>query len=383
LARVATTAGATWIIPVDADEFWVAADPGGTLAGVLAALDEEKLAIAALQVAMEDFLAPSELERFTGADLSRFRFRFADADGGLRAGDLDGLRAGEHSFLPHTLRTKWLVRATPDVVIGPGSHTASGLVEGQVLSSEEVRVLHVPLRDRAELRGKAGHGRRLQVAGARPDHGWQQQMMTRLTTDEQWERLWLANSVGPDGRLPGQRDCDRLVDDDTLAALSRVITGPATRPPSSAPPILSDHWLDVARRQRAGQRETADLRERLDETTASVEHLGEELAATRMLLAAQIAARSHAEARADRADAELRSTWSHRLTRAGAKMVRPRRPLDDAGDREEAVIAWARDLVDADWYLATYPDVADSGEDPIRHFALWGSLEGRRPRSPG
>jgi hypothetical protein len=380
LARVAAAAGATWIIPVDADEFWIAAEPGDTLADVLGVLSAETPAIAALQLTMEDFPAPSSLERFTAADLPRFRFRFADSEGQLLVADIPELRAGEHSFLPHTRRTKCLVRAAPHVVIGPGAHTAFGLAAGRVLTSRKVRVLHIPLRDRGELRGKAGHGRRLQIAGAAADHGWQQQMTIRVATDDEWQRLWRANSVGPGGRLPGERDCDRLVDDHTLADLSRLISGRATHPPSTAPPILTEHWLDVARRQRAGQREAADLRERLRQSSATVEQLGDEVAVARTLLSAQTAARQHAEARAGLADAALRSSWSHRLTRARRKVVRPRRPLDDAANRDGSDIAWARDLVDVDWYLATYPDVADSGEDPVRHFALWGSLEGRRPR---
>jgi hypothetical protein len=36
-------------------------------------------------------------------------------------------------------------------------------------------------------------------------------------------------------------------------------------------------------------------------------------------------------------------------------------------------------LVDAEWYLKRYPDVADAGADPAAHFARWGISEGRQP----
>lgn len=38
-------------------------------------------------------------------------------------------------------------------------------------------------------------------------------------------------------------------------------------------------------------------------------------------------------------------------------------------------------LFDADYYLATYPDVAASGIDPLRHYVEHGAAEGRRPNA--
>ena len=36
-------------------------------------------------------------------------------------------------------------------------------------------------------------------------------------------------------------------------------------------------------------------------------------------------------------------------------------------------------LFDREWYLKTYPDVAESGMDPIRHYIAFGAREGRDP----
>src|SRR5262249_11330348 len=36
-------------------------------------------------------------------------------------------------------------------------------------------------------------------------------------------------------------------------------------------------------------------------------------------------------------------------------------------------------LFDRDWYLARYPDVANSGMDPARHYLQYGASEGRTP----
>lgn len=53
--------------------------------------------------------------------------------------------------------------------------------------------------------------------------------------------------------------------------------------------------------------------------------------------------------------------------------------------RRRAKGAWSPDrralasLVDAPWYLATYPDVAAAGADAVEHFVAHGLREGRRP----
>ncbi len=36
---------------------------------------------------------------------------------------------------------------------------------------------------------------------------------------------------------------------------------------------------------------------------------------------------------------------------------------------------------DADWYLYAYPDIAESGVDPLRHYLTDGWLEGRNPNA--
>lgn len=56
------------------------------------------------------------------------------------------------------------------------------------------------------------------------------------------------------------------------------------------------------------------------------------------------------------------------------RLLRTERPLD----REVALIHDC-DLFDADWYLAEYPDVANTSMDPAEHYLLHGAAEGRNP----
>jgi hypothetical protein len=374
---------------VDADELWVAADPARTLADVLAAAGPA----VALQVELEDFPPPRDLRRFSAGDLPRFAYRFAASDGRLADADPAPLAAGEHSFLPHTDRTKVVVRADPEIVIDAGGHSASGLPPGPVERSTAVRVLHVPLRDEHDLRAKQGHGRRLREAGFGALHGWQQQMLLGVESDEQWNRLWRANSVGPDGALPSGRPCDALVEDDALARLAPRLAAPVPPPGPPPPRLLREHGLDVARRQRGGERRGVEAAHRLAETSRMLQEAREKLSSvTAELHRARAAAEAYQAGRAAEVGAlrtelgrrereidAVRASVSWRLTRPLRAFTRgrweqPPGPADDT--------SWADPLVDPGWYLATYPDVAASGQDAAEHYARWGQAEGRLPRPP-
>jgi hypothetical protein len=54
------------------------------------------------------------------------------------------------------------------------------------------------------------------------------------------------------------------------------------------------------------------------------------------------------------------------------------RRLRRQGDRDLELIR-ASELFDPAWYLATYPDVASSGQDPYVHYFVYGGKEGRHP----
>ena len=50
--------------------------------------------------------------------------------------------------------------------------------------------------------------------------------------------------------------------------------------------------------------------------------------------------------------------------------------------RDALRIVGASELFDRHWYLERYPDVAQSGLDPLLHYVLWGTTERRDP-GPG
>lgn len=53
---------------------------------------------------------------------------------------------------------------------------------------------------------------------------------------------------------------------------------------------------------------------------------------------------------------------------------RPERPME-----REMALMYQSGLFAADWYLAEYPDVANTGIDPAEHYLLHGAAEGRNP----
>ncbi|HET9018061.1 MAG TPA: hypothetical protein VFN46_00645, partial [Acetobacteraceae bacterium] len=57
----------------------------------------------------------------------------------------------------------------------------------------------------------------------------------------------------------------------------------------------------------------------------------------------------------------------------------PRRLRSEIGLRRAAALLRRSALFDAAWYRATYPDVAEAGIDPVRHYLRAGAAEGRDP----
>ena len=47
--------------------------------------------------------------------------------------------------------------------------------------------------------------------------------------------------------------------------------------------------------------------------------------------------------------------------------------------QQDIGLLYTSDLFDADWYLKTYPDIADAGVDPAEHYLKYGAEEGRLP----
>ncbi len=253
LARMATALGGTWILPFDGDELWIAADRAARLCDVLATPNLSE--VEAIAVRLESFAAPCDCQEFHLSDLSRFTHRFATTD--PRDGDdLSAFRAGTRAFVSCAYPDKFILRATPTVLVGAGAHSVPSIPAGQVDGvSHDVRCLHVPLRSKRLLDAKMAHGQLLKASGYPEWHGWQSQMLVGLGAEEDLERIWAANSYDSTGRNPAAPG-ETFIADNSLAELySTLSTHPLLNveaaggdPAGDSSTELSTSWLGVAER---------------------------------------------------------------------------------------------------------------------------------------
>ena len=185
LAADAARAGADWIVPIDADEFWSAS--GRFLAEALSASPA-----GAIAAPVVNFVQQRSSRVRGDAALLTMDARVATPHAYERCRDL--VESRQIAFVEMQYPAKWLFRAAPGVRIHPGAHGVDGIAD-VAGASPEIVCLHAPIRSRAVLDVRAEHGRRLIEAGYPPEHGWQNQRWHRLHAEGKLEEEWRANST--------------------------------------------------------------------------------------------------------------------------------------------------------------------------------------------
>lgn len=186
LSRTAWRAGAGWVIPFDADEFWFA--EGASLGAFL---------------------------RSSRANVIRARstFMLPASDGDV---SIDSVFALDRSG---TSAPKVAFRAHPLALVGPGNHGVARVGE----HAEGLHIAHLPYRGTAQTARKYRTGAAaLDLAGAPRDEGWHWRAGAMLTDEEigrTWDRM-LAGDPVPALGWPG-------VD---LAVRARVLAWPSWDP---------------------------------------------------------------------------------------------------------------------------------------------------------
>ena len=239
LARIAAASGAAWILPFDADEFWIAADPASRLSDLLGSARLE--GVEAVGVTPENFAAPFDCDEFHLSDLPRFTQRcapteLADTD------DLSAFRQGLRSFVSYGWPNKLIIRASPEILIGPGAHTVPSIADAHTLGvSDAIRCLHIPLRCKRFLNTKMTHGQSLKSSGYPARHGWQNQMLVNLDSDQDLDRIWAINSYDSAGHDATAGRTEVYIPDESLAKLYHEL---------SRHPLLNP---EIASKGRAGE----------------------------------------------------------------------------------------------------------------------------------
>lgn len=185
LARDAWRAGAEWIVPFDADEFWWS-DRDGQLRAVLSASTA-----GALQARVVNFVQKRRQRRSTRSALLHMTWRAEAVEASVSAQEL--VEGGSISFVEIDYPPKLVARASPDIEITKGNHAVFG-IPGPVEETSDLLCLHAPLRSRTALAAKAATAPRVHREDPDPGIAWQTKRWGRLEAESRLDEEWAANS---------------------------------------------------------------------------------------------------------------------------------------------------------------------------------------------
>jgi hypothetical protein len=198
LAHEAFDAGAEWVLPVDADEFWHGRDKS------LRAVLERHSDVGALRVDLVNFVQHRD-EHHTRADsLLRMTRRVAAPIGPFDQAE-ELVESERIAYVEHQYHYKWISRRSPTLRISWGNHVISGARTPAVVTSD-VMCYHAPLRSFSVLEAK--------VDGRRPPEeledyfaiAWHLRRWRRLAWEGRLDEEWWGNSYLDDHLdLYGQR----------------------------------------------------------------------------------------------------------------------------------------------------------------------------------
>lgn len=213
LARLAHQRGADWVLPIDADEFWVGSDDR-SVKDVLAEVDPS---VPALSVDVVNFVQRRDVVVARLAGLASMTMRTAHPVGPPdQVSTL--VRAQKIGFVEMYYAPKCIHRSDPHLSVTQGNHYM-GVVGAQ--STDRITCLHAPLRAKSVMTGKLDHGRQRMEGETLPEESWHLKRLWAMAREHTFDAEWAASSqeegaitVG-EARLP-------LVDDDRL---KMAITG--------------------------------------------------------------------------------------------------------------------------------------------------------------
>jgi hypothetical protein len=183
LAREAHGRGADWVLPFDADEFWWCR--AGRLRSLL-----EACPAAVLRAEVINFVQARDQQHFTPRALRRMTFRAETVGNILEAGEM--VTSGRIAYVQAAYPPKVVARADSSLSLAPGNHDAEG-VEGEVVDTRGLVVLHAPVRSRFALEGKAETGRRMAEVYPFP-LGWHGRRWDHLAQQGALDEEWRVNS---------------------------------------------------------------------------------------------------------------------------------------------------------------------------------------------
>jgi hypothetical protein len=186
----------TWVHVFDADEFLLVED-GFSLAGELDALPTDVLF---LNYPVENHVSTLGFNENRLPDYAGLRYKsepFEPAIGHLAA---EKIASGAATFFDYPFPSKVLFKYAEGLRLWDGAHGVTFLGHGLGQRIPHVAAAHLVFATRARLEGKAQQGAELVALGKKPHHGWQNQLLHRLRSNNQLDAFWRQHAI--DERQP-------------------------------------------------------------------------------------------------------------------------------------------------------------------------------------
>lgn len=205
LVREAVGAGATWILPTDADEFlWLSAR------GLRALCHAAPPATGGWRLRIRNFAQWRGVAHDSPGAIATMTFRARPACAEAAAPAL--VARGAVAYLRIAYPPKLLLRATADLAPHRGLHHSDGAA-GPLPATPAADVLHAPIRARDDLMSRVAHGERVMALVEPPEKSWHLKRLVGMSP-AQLDAEWRANSIA----LP--RDARGYVPDTRLLRLA-------------------------------------------------------------------------------------------------------------------------------------------------------------------
>jgi hypothetical protein len=205
LIRLSRKSQSNWIYVFDADEFMLSSEP---LCATLKGVGYE---YAAIRYKVQNWISTSEFDDAILSHYGTLRYRsmfnaFVNMDPQIYS---DEILHGMLNFFDIPFRSKIIIRNNETCWLTAGAHNLKSSNGSCVrsMSADRLRVAHFPLLSRKRVKMKIEQGRQLIQDGYPVNHGWQCQMLFRISQANSLDAFWNSHSLfscryGVDRTLP-------------------------------------------------------------------------------------------------------------------------------------------------------------------------------------